>query len=123
VRGHIRAVAVSQVDITVEQFHMLCHTRRDLGLVSELAEEQSSSHPAISQAADVMVSKHQITRTQDTHDRRHIRLDLTPAGNTLLDAIFNDTRKWMKEISATLSDEELQTLIDTMSIFKKVLSA
>jgi DNA-binding MarR family transcriptional regulator len=102
---------------------MLCHTRRDLGLVSELAEEQSSSHPAISQAADVMVSKHQITRTQDTHDRRHIRLDLTPAGNTLLDAIFNDTRKWMKEISATLSDEELQTLIDTMSIFKKVLSA
>jgi DNA-binding MarR family transcriptional regulator len=123
VRGHIRAVAVSQVDITVEQFHMLCHTRRDLGLVSELAEEQSSSRPAISQAVDVLVDRGLVTRTQDTHDRRHIRLDLTPAGNIILDAIFNDTHKWMKEIFATLSDEELQTHIDTMDIFKKVLSA
>jgi DNA-binding MarR family transcriptional regulator len=102
---------------------MLCHTRRDLGLVSELAEEQSSSRPAISQAVDVLVDRGLVTRTQDTHDRRHIRLDLTPAGNIILDAIFNDTHKWMKEIFATLSDEELQTHIDTMDIFKKVLSA
>jgi DNA-binding MarR family transcriptional regulator len=123
VRGHIRAVAVSQFDITVEQFHMLRHIRRGLGSVSELAEEQNSSRPAISQAVDVLVSKHLVTRTQDTHDRRHIRLDLTPAGNTLLDAIFNDTRRWMKEIFASLSDEELQTLIDTMAIFKKILPA
>lgn len=123
VRGHIRAVAVSQFDITVEQFHMLRHIRRGLGSVSELAEEQNSSRPAISQAVDVLVDRGFVTRTQDIRDRRHFHLDLTPAGNTLLDAIFNDTRKWMKGIFASLSDEELQTLIDTMAIFKKVLPA
>jgi DNA-binding MarR family transcriptional regulator len=121
VRRHIRGVAVSQFNITVEQFHMLRHIRRGLASVSELAEEQNSSRPAISQAVDVLVSRDLVTRTQDTHDRRHIRLDLTPAGNILLDAIFNDTRKWMKEIFAELSEEELHTLIDTMVIFKKVL--
>jgi DNA-binding MarR family transcriptional regulator len=123
VRGHIRGVAVSQFNMTVEQFHMLRHIRRGLGSVSELAEEQNSSRPAMSQAVNVLVARGLVTRTPDTSDRRHIQLDLTPAGNALLDAIFNDTREWMKGIFATLSDEELQTLIDTMTIFSKVLPA
>jgi DNA-binding MarR family transcriptional regulator len=123
VRGHIRGVAVSQFDITVEQFHMLRHIRRGLDSVSELAEEQNSSRPAISQAVDVLVDRGLVTRTQDTRDRRHIHLDLTPEGNTLLDVVFDDTRRWMKTLFTSLSDVELQTIIDSMSIFNKVLPA
>lgn len=123
VRGHIRGVAVSQFNITVEQFHMLRHIRRGLCSVSELAVEQNSSRPAVSQAVDVLVVRGLVTRTQDTRDRRHVHLDLTPDGNTLLDAVFDDTRRWMKTLFTGLSDVELQTIIDTMHIFRKVLPA
>jgi DNA-binding MarR family transcriptional regulator len=121
VRGHIRGVAVSQFNITVEQFHMLRHIRRGLGSVSKLAVEQNSSRPAVSQAVDVLVVRGLVTRTQDTRDRRHVHLDLTPDGNTLLDAVFDDTRRWMKTLFTGLTDVELHTIIDTMYIFKKVL--
>ncbi len=123
VRGHIRSVAVSRFSITVEQFHMLRHIRRGLGTVSELAVEQNSSRPAISQAVDVLVEKDLVTRSQDTRDRRQVHLNLTAKGNTLLDAVFDDTRRWMRGLFTGLSDVELQTIIDTMHIFKKVLPA
>ncbi|MGB8253631.1 MAG: hypothetical protein WCF08_10480 [Anaerolineaceae bacterium] len=39
VRGHIRGMAVSPFDITVDQFHMLRHIRKGLRSVSELTRE------------------------------------------------------------------------------------
>ncbi|MGB8253632.1 MAG: hypothetical protein WCF08_10485 [Anaerolineaceae bacterium] len=69
----------------------------------------------------MLVDRGLVIRTQDTCDRRHIRLDLTPAGDTLMDAIFDDTRQRMRELYASLTDDELHTLIEAMDSLKKVL--
>lgn len=119
VRAHIRKVAVEQFDITVEQFHILRHIRRGRGSISELADAKRISRAAISQAVDVLVNKGMITRTQARPDRRYVLLELTSAGNALLDAIFDNTRQWTMGILTPLSEDELQNLIRSMETLQK----
>jgi DNA-binding MarR family transcriptional regulator len=121
VRSHIRATATVNFDITVEQFHVLRYVRRGPGSMSELATAKNISRPAISQAVEVLVKKGLLTRVHNTQDRRYVELALTEAGNNLLDTVFKETRKWMKERLQTLTADELETMINAMDIMKKML--
>ncbi len=120
VRSHIRATATAKFDISVEQFHVLRYVRRGKDSMSELATAKNISRPAISQAVDVLVKKGLLTRVQSTEDRRYVDLALTDAGNNLLDTVFQETRKWMKERMCDLSTEELKTMVNAMEVMKKI---
>jgi len=120
VRAQIRQTAAEQFDISEEQFHILRHIRKGQGSVSTLADARHISRAAASQVVEILVEKGLVTRTQDTLDRRHVLLGLTPAGSTLLDAIFGQTRLWMAEVLAPLDDADLETLIEGMSALKKI---
>ncbi len=119
VRAHIRQAAMEQFGIGFEQFQTLRHIRKGFNSVSELAETGNTSRPAVSQIVEVLVNKGLVTRTPDARDRRHVRLGLTDSGNALLDAISRDTRRWMTEIFACLSDAELQELVRGMHSLRK----
>ncbi len=121
IQAHIRQVAVEQFGISVDQFHILRHIRRGRNSVSELAEVRDISRPAVSQSVDLLVSRGLIFRTTDIQDRRHIKLDLTADGNTLLDEIFGNTRQWMIEKFTDLSDDEIQAFTISMDSVKKIL--
>lgn len=121
IQAHIREVAVDQFNISVEQFHILRHIRRGRNSVSALAETRDISRPAISQSVDLLVTRGLIVRTIDMHDRRHIKLDLTPDGNALMDAIFGDTRQWMMKTLALLSVTEIKAFTSAMESLKKLL--
>jgi DNA-binding MarR family transcriptional regulator len=121
VRSHIRATATTQFDISVEQFHVLRHVRRGIASVSELAIAKDISRPAVSQAVDILVNKGLLTRVQSTQDRRYVELALTEAGNQLLDAVFKETRQWMKERMHALTAQELETMAEAMEIMKKII--
>ena len=123
VRSHIRATATTQFDITVEQFHILRHIRQGRGSVSEIAQAKHISRPAISQAMEALVNKGLVSRNQSSLDRRHVKLELTVEGNALLDAIFEDTSQWLMKSLASLSDDELQSMIQTMESLKRALPA
>jgi len=121
VRSHIRTTATAKFDISVEQFHVLRYVRRGTDSMSELATAKNISRPAISQAVDVLVKKGLLTRVQSTQDRRYVDLALTNAGNNLLDTVFQENRKWMKERMCTMSAGELETIAKAMEIMKKML--
>lgn len=121
VRAHIRQVAAENFGITVEQFHVLRHIRKGLGSASELAEAKQISRAAVSQAVEALVQKGLVSRAQDPQDRRHVRLSLTAEGENLLGSIFQNTRQWMAQVLAPLSEEELQTMAQAMESLKKVL--
>ena len=121
VRSHIRATATTQFDITVEQFHVLRHVRRGSGSVGELATAKGISRPAISQAVDILVKKGLLTRVQSTQDRRYVELALTSEGNHLLDAVFKETREWMKERMQSLTAQELESIAKAMDVMKKIM--
>lgn len=120
VRSYIRATATSNFDITVEQFHVLRFVRKGMS-ISELAIAKNISRPAISQAVDVLVKKRLLIRTQSTSDRRYAELTLTKEGNALLDAVFKETRAWMKERMNKLSAEEFEAIAKAMPALKKML--
>jgi DNA-binding MarR family transcriptional regulator len=119
VRGNVRCFAAEAKEITLDQFHILRHIRRGRGSVSELAEIQQISRPAISQAVDILVDKGLVSRTTDADDRRYIRLELTPSGNDLLSSIFKQNRAWMMEKMAGLSPDEIDSIVHGLEILKK----
>ena len=118
IRCNVRAIATENFDVTVEQFHVLRHIRKGAGSVSELAEVRQISRPAISQAVDVLVDKGLIARQQDTVDRRHVHLSLTPQGNKMLNIIFQKNRAWMEEKMASLNPEELSNISRALGLLK-----
>jgi DNA-binding MarR family transcriptional regulator len=119
IRAHIREVTASQFDITVEQFHILRHIKWGEGSVSGLAEAKSISRPAISRAVEILVGKGFIARETSSEDRRRIKLVLTGSGRDLLQAIFDNTRKWMMELMRELSAPELESLEKSMNLLRK----
>src|SRR5574340_729475 len=121
IRLHIRSVATAQFDITVEQFHVLRYVRHGPGSMSELAAAKNISRPAISQAADALVLKGYVKRVGRTDDRRYVELELTAAGNELLDAVFNETRAWMRNLMQVLTPAELESIVTAMPALKKLI--
>jgi DNA-binding MarR family transcriptional regulator len=121
VRSHIRATATGKFDITVEQFHVLRYVRRGTDSMSDLATAKNISRPAISQAVDVLVKKGLLIRVHSTTDRRCVELILTEDGNALLDTVFKETRRWMRERMSVLSANELETIAKAMEALKKMM--
>ena len=122
IRARIRDEAVSEFDITVEQFHILRRIHKGRNSVSKLAKAKHISRPAISRAVDLMVNKNLVTRTQDPQDRRHVQLDLTPKGHKLLDAIFGKHRQWMSLRLSTLDETELMSIQNAMNALNKAFT-
>ncbi len=118
VRGHIRAIATQSYKMSVEQFRILRHIRDGRNSVSDLAEAQQISRPAISQAVEVLVQEGYITRQQSRTDRRCVKLALTPQGNTTLTNIFDHNSQWMVDRLETLSPAQLDALVDGLEILK-----
>ena len=119
VRGNVRCIATENFEITLDQFHILRHIRKGRGSVSELADLQQISRPAISQAVDILVEKGLISRRTNADDRRYIRLELTPSGNDLLNTIFRQNRTWMMEKMAAVSPDEIDSIVQGLEILKK----
>ena len=120
IRSHIRASAVRDFGISVEQFHVLRYVRSGTFSISELAIAKNISRPAISQAVDVLVKKGLLTRVQSTQDRRYVEIALTPAGEELLGKLFKQTREWMNETMKALSKDELEVILKAMDALQKV---
>ncbi len=121
IRSHIREVATANFDITVEQFHVLRFARRRPGSMGELAAAKNISRPAISQAADALQRKGYVRRVGRSDDRRYVDLELTRAGNDLLDAVFDETRAWMRERMMSLSEDELEAIASAMPALRKMM--
>jgi DNA-binding MarR family transcriptional regulator len=122
IKGNVRAIAVENYDISVEQFHILRHIRRGLTSVSELAEVKQISRSAISQAVDILVDRGLVCRRQNSQDRRNIPLELTGAGNKLLDTIWEKNRAWMKTQMGSLTALDLNTLTSAMEILGRIFA-
>ena len=87
--------------------------------VGELAEGLQMSSSAVSQLTDRLVESGLIKRTNDSDDRRIVRLSNTVKGKAHLLLISKRAIKKGNEIFDKLSDEDLQEII---RIYNKFLS-
>lgn len=118
IRSHLRMLAAEQFDITVEQFHVLRLIRKGLTSVRDIADARQISCPAVSQAAEILVEKGLITRKQAKADRRFVHLELTPAGNDLLNKLFLQNRNWMMGKMVSISAEDLVLITQGLALIK-----
>jgi DNA-binding MarR family transcriptional regulator len=116
VRNNIHTNAVRDFDITFIQFRLLRQIRRGARTMGELAEKHQISRPAISQAVDLLVKKGLIARHQDDQDRRYVNLEVTEKGDLLLNEIMEKNHVWMNEKMTNLSRDELEIILNAMSI-------
>ena len=119
-RAAIRAYATENFNLSVEQFHTLRLVRRGLGSVSELAAEKRISRPAISQAVEALVQRGLLSRTTSLEDRRYIRLELTPEGQALMDAVYQHARAWIGAHMQASSSEDLGAVIQGLETLQRL---
>ena len=122
VRAHIRHEATENFDITVGQFHILRRIWQGADSVSKLADDRHTSRPAISRSVDVLVNKGLVLRTQNPADRRNVQLSLTVEGQSMMDALFGNTRLWMAEKLSVLRDEEFEAILIAGDALKKAFT-
>jgi DNA-binding MarR family transcriptional regulator len=122
IRSNLRAAAITNFGISLEQFHVLRHIRRGYDSVAVLAEKKQISRPAVSQAVDELVRKGLVTRHPNPDDRRSVRLELTPYAREAMDENFDKNCIWMKDKMKDLTVEELTQVIQTMEILKKTFN-
>jgi len=115
IRSHLRTIAVEQFNISVEQFHVLRLIRKGFTSVKDIAEARQISRSAVSQAAELLVEKGLITRSEETGDRRLVHLALTPAGDELLNQMFQQNRAWMAGKMASLTAGDLQLITEGLA--------
>lgn len=122
VRAHIHHEAAENFEITVGQFHILRRIRNGIDSVSKLADDRHTTRPAISRVVDVLVKKGLVNRTLNPDDRRNVQLSLTPEGQALMSALSNNTRQWMAEKMADLSDQEIEAVLVAGDALKRVFT-
>lgn len=122
IRSNLRAAGTGRFGITLEQFHVLRHIRHGYQSVGDLAEKKQISRSAVSQAVEVLVTKGLVTRHQESDDRRCVLLELTPHAREVLDANYEENRRWMEEKMAALTPEELCSVRQAMEILKKTFT-
>jgi DNA-binding MarR family transcriptional regulator len=122
VKAHIRHEATEKFNITVGQFHILRRIRQGADSVSKLADDRHTSRPVISRSVDVLVNKGLVLRTQNPSDRRNVKLSLTTEGQSMMDALFSNTRQWMAEKLAVLENDEFEAILIAGDALKRAFT-
>lgn len=120
VRAHVHNMAIEDQQLTMRQFAILSGIERGRHYSSKLADFGHISRPAISRSVDSLVGKGLVTRLPDPADRRHVVLELTAEGERLLEKHKNLQRDWLVDKLETLSDEQVETIVQAMEILHAI---
>jgi len=84
--------------------------------VTELGNHLGVTSAASSQMLERLVQQELILRTEDPKDRRGKRIVLTDKGNRVLEEGIRARQRWLDDLTATLSDDEKETIIVGLNI-------
>jgi len=119
-RSQLYKTAREEFDITGGQFHVLQRIKNGDTSVSELADAHHISRPVVSRKLDNLVEKGLVSRKESPQDRRFTVLELTPEGEKILEVLSTTKRKWLEEPLGSLTDQELETVIEGFSTLMKI---
>lgn len=114
--------SLNKYDLTPPQFHALIHTRNNRGVtIGELCDHMFLACSTVSGLVDRIEEKGWIRRIRDQKDRRIVRLELTRAGEQLLEEILESRRATLVESLKTISDFEQQELARYLNLLSMIL--
>lgn len=109
--------------LTVPQFRTLCYTDSTPGSsLSDTADFIGLSLPAMSRLVDGLVDKGLIKRRPSADDRRHLRLSVTPAGQTALRGARAQAQTRLAEVVSQLDSAQHHALLRTMRMVRELFA-
>jgi DNA-binding MarR family transcriptional regulator len=79
--------------------------------LQELAESLGASTPSLSRAVDGLVGKDLVSRQEDPEDRRRRRIELTPAGRSVVDRFYLSRVARVIEFASSLTPEQREAFV------------
>lgn len=85
-----------------------------------LAESEHVQAPSMTRIVNALADQGFVTRSANPDDGRQVRVDITDAGRTVLEAARNQRTAWLAQRVAGLSDEDRLTLSRAASIMQEM---
>ena len=114
-------IASKEFDITPSKFHTMRRILDGKNSISQLADCLLLSRPNISRTVDKLVQEGLIERYPDLSDRRVVKIALTAKGKLLYKKMHQRIHDDMKFFFSQLTEDELSTVIKSLSIMEKLL--
>jgi DNA-binding MarR family transcriptional regulator len=83
--------------------------------VSEIGDHLGVTNAASSQLVDRLVEQGLLRRSEAAHDRRFKQVELTEAGQAVIEASATLRRRWMEALTEILQPEEQQAVIHALT--------
>lgn len=107
---------------SMPQFFLMMQVyRREHCGISDLSEYLETSNAAVSQLVDKLVQAGLLTRTEDPHDRRAKKIELSPEGSTFIKQSIQERYRWVDTLADELSAEEEKQVAEALSILDKAM--
>lgn len=108
-------------DLAPAQLSALAVVRRDPGItISGLADYERVRPPTMTRIVDALVGRGLVERTVCPDDRRVVRLNATPAGRDLVDAVRRRRDAYLASRLAALTDEERALLARAAALLDRL---
>lgn len=108
-------------NLTPQQLFILGRLSRCPAQPSELARDHSVGMSTMTGVIDGLVARGLVERQHDEHDRRAVRLVLTPSGHALWHEAEAGTHEAVRQMLAPLSDEQRARLAHTLDDLEGLL--
>ncbi len=119
VAAELRQTEPSLIPAHLGVLFLLTQQPRNL---SQLAELQAVSLPTMSNTISKMAQEGWVTRTRASHDRRVLLIEITPAGEAVLDEMSGYIVRKVAQILDPLSAAELDTLRAGLVILRRAFT-
>ncbi len=90
--------------------------------LSELADHQSVSLPTMSNSISILEERGWVRRSRLDGDRRKVLIELSSAGDVVLDEVRQHAEARVSELLSSLDEAELHTLLAGLSVLRVAFS-
>ena len=103
--------------LSMSQFFILMHLRHNNQCgISDISERMETTNAAASQLVDKLVQSGLLERVEDPNDRRAKQVSLSSKGEKLIEKGINERYRWMDQLEAGLSAEEMDKVSEALEI-------
>lgn len=111
------------MECSVPQFRVLAFLRRNEGAtLTDVANHIGLMRPTMSKMMEGLVRRGWVERETSTHDRRYMRLRLTPQGSAVINAARDETKTRLAVMLQALGPDQQKIVLEALEVLRDLFS-